>query len=270
LNPKSNQMADEETGAVAPEESISTPTVAEAPEQIEAEPSGAEQAASEGAEADEGGTQDEQPNARHKGNPFQSRIDELTKIRRQQERRIAELEAAQAVGKTETPAEKAPVGDFDTIVSQRAAEMVQQREMQGRVNSWLKAGLDEFKDDFNERCNTVAALGAQERPEFMQIVTDPDIIPDGHRLVAALADDPAETARILSLPPVQMSAALVKYAGKLAAPKGKPISGAPAPIKPLDGTARASDEPSANDSEEDWFRKRQAQIAARARTGARF
>lgn len=258
-------MADEDTGTVGPDEVVTTSapeaqTEAPAAETAEA-PEGADATAAEAAD----GTQaEEHPKPAKKANPYQSRIDELTKIRREQERRIAELEARQqAEPEPETGQDAAPTqADFEALVARKAAEIDQQRQMQGRLNAWLQAGHAEFADEFDGKCNTLASLGAGERPEFMQLVTDPDIIQDGHKLVAALADDPTEALRILALPPVQMSAALVKYAGKINAPKAKPLSSAPAPIKPLDGTARGSDEPGPNDSEADWFRKREAQREA--------
>jgi hypothetical protein len=208
-----------------------------------------------------------------KVDPLQKRIDTLTRARHDAERERDEARAELAKLKptaatTEAPAAEAP--DLDTLANQRAEQIVAQREFRTRVNAWAKAGETEFKDDWNDKCNMVANLGATERPEFMQIVTDPDLIKDGHKVVAALADDPEEAERILSLTPVKMSAALVKYAEKIGKPKAKPLSNAPEPIKPINGTAKASDEPTDKDSEDEWFRKREAQIKARNQGGARF
>lgn len=211
-----------------------------------------------------------------KAEAFQTRIDQLTKARREAEREAAELkirlaaaEAKKGDGEKPAPEAKAePQADIESLVEKRAAEKLAAERYQARVNNWAQAGNSEFKD-FTERCNTVANLGAGDRPDFMQVVTDPGIIPDGHKLVAALADDPAEAQRILAMPTVAMAAELVRYANKIGQPKGKAISGAPAPIKPIDGTAKASDEPSPDDSEEEWFAKRAKQVAQK-RQGARF
>jgi hypothetical protein len=269
-----NTMADEETGAVVPESEVESTPAPEAQQEAPAVEAAETPEGGDGppAEAADGAQAEEQPKPAKKTHAYQTRIDELTKIRRELERENADLKAArqqpeQPDADEDTPATQA---DFEALVVQKAAELDQQRQMQGRMNTWLKAGHAEFAEDFDDRCNTVASLGAAERPEFMQIVTDPDIIQDGHKLVAALADDPTEAMRILALPPVQMSAALVKYASKIGTPKTKALSSAPAPIKPLDGTSRGSDEPTDRDSEDEWFRKREAQLRERAQTGARF
>ncbi len=110
----------------------------------------------------------------------------------------------------------------------------------------------------------IDSLGATERPEFVQIVTG---MADGARVVAALADTPEEAQRILQLPPLVMAQELAKMSLKIAAPRSASISGAPPPIKPIDGAARTNEEPSDDDPQEAWFAKRAKQVKAR---GARF
>lgn len=228
-----------------------------------------EQASGEG---DDGKEQPEKP--KKQADPFQKRIDTLTKNWREEERQRKELEERLKLyeqgNEKKEEGERPSQADLEKLAEQKASELVSHREYQARVNSWYQGGKTEFPDDFDDKCNIVASLGAAERPEFMQIVTDPDLVPDGHKVVAALADDPQEAARILSLPPIAMSAALVKYADKVGKPKGKSVSKAPDPMKPISGSAKANDEPSPDDSEEEWFRKREAQIAARRKSGARF
>jgi hypothetical protein len=207
-----------------------------------------------------------------KVDPLQKRIDTLTRARHDAERERDELRAELAKVKqptaTETAASEEP--DLDTLAERKAEQIVANREFAKKVNTWAEAGKKEFKEEFNEKCNFLADLGAAKRPDFMHIITDTDLIKDGHKVVVALADDPEEAERILSLSPVKMSAALVKFADKIGKPKAKPLSNAPEPIKPINGTAKASDEPTDKDSEDEWFRKREAQIKARAQGGARF
>jgi len=207
---------------------------------------------------------------------IQARMDQLTKARREAEREAAALkieleryktgnQSKPADGATETPertTERQPPDDV--VIQQRAEQLYRQRLYQERVNSTLSAGNKDYPD-FTERCNVVASLGAGDNPTFMEIVTDPMIVPDGHKVIASLADDPNEAARILALPPVAMSAELARYAARVdtpAKPNGKAapaVSKAPPPIKPLTGSAKASDEPSSDDSDDEWFRKRAAQ-----------
>ncbi len=88
----------------------------------------------------------------------------------------------------------------------------------------------------------------------MQLITDPEIIPDGHKVVAALAANPEEATRILSLDGLRMAAAPTKFAST-AKPPEKPISKAPEPIKPIGGTVKAS-EPNENQSMKEWMANR--------------
>lgn len=189
---------------------------------------------------------------------FQERIDELTRQRRDAERERDELKA-------KIPAEEAEPAafdpkNFDALVKEEAIRLNAAEKTKARTKGWWDAGAKEFGGEvFNDKCATVAAMGAGDSPEFMQIITDPDVIPDGHKVVAALADNPDEAQRILGLPPIQMAAALTRF-GATATVKAaeKPLSSAPAPIKPIGGSAKAS-EPSDADDIKTWAAKRNAQ-----------
>lgn len=174
---------------------------------------------------------------------WQDRIDEQTRKRRDAERERDELAAKLAENAPADP--ETPAFDpknFESLVDQAAERKLAQRQVKDRTESWFKAGQTEFGgESFNEKCNMVAAMGAGDSPEFMAIITDSEIIPDGHKVVAALADHPEEAQRILSLGPVKMAAALTRFAAtnSVKAPEA-PISQAPAPIKPIGGSAKAS------------------------------
>lgn len=196
---------------------------------------------------------------------FQQRIDQLTKERREAERKAQEAEARAAAleaARAEQPTTDGPKplspADFQKAVDAAAELKVQQQAVQGRMQAWAEAGVKDFGvNEFNEKCNLVAAMGADERPEFMQLVTDPAVIPDGHKVVMALADHPEEAQAIFALPPVQMAARLTRFANTVstAAPDPKTVSKAPAPIKPIGGTAKNS-ELSDNDDFKSWLVKR--------------
>ena len=200
-----------------------------------------------------------------KKSPFQSRIDTLTAQRETERRRAedaekrAELFEAMAKGKPADPAADpnaqpvlSAVGlmpgspEFKRAVQDEAVRLAAAETAKSRTDGLLKAGNTEYKD-FTDRCNVVASLGAGDRPDFMQIVTDPEVIPDGHKIIAQLADNPDEAARILALPTVQMTAALVKFQAEASKVTPKPISAAPPPIKTIDGTARTDTEPKDSD-----------------------
>lgn len=167
-----------------------------------------------------------------------ARIAELTRQRHEAERGAArdrEELAAMRAKFTPEDVQKTPQNDLNAMAERRALQIIEQRETAAKMSAWDTAGKAEFPD-FLDRCATVAALGATERPEFMQIVTDME---DGHKVVAALADDPDLASRIIALPPHKMALELAKLsapAPKRAAPQSK----APAPPRTVDGRALSS------------------------------
>jgi hypothetical protein len=198
---------------------------------------------------------------------YQQRINELSALntKNRAAREVAEAELAAL--KTPSEQEAAPTFDpkqFDSIIDQRAEALVARREFERRSRSWIEAGNKEFgAADFMDKCNEVAALGAGESAEFMALITDPETIPDGHKIIAALAEHPEEAQRILSLDPVRMAAALTRFASIAKLPEKK-ISQAPAPIKPIGGTAKSST-PNDNEPMGEWMAKRRAEVAARGK-----
>ncbi len=194
---------------------------------------------------------------------YQDRINELTRRAKAAEEKLATVKTATAED-PEAPAAPFKPEQFEQLIDQRAHALVAQREFEKRSKSWIEAGNKEFgPGEFMEKCNEVAALGAGDSAEFMSLITDADIIPDGHKIIAALADNPEEAQRILSLDPVRMAAALAKFSTTAKAPEKK-ISQAPAPIKPIGGTAKAS-APSDDEPIQSWMQKRRAEVAAKAK-----
>jgi hypothetical protein len=177
-----------------------------------------------------------------------ARINEETNRRRTAEDRLRELEAqmaqrpaTQESEERQNPTQTQQPQNTDTDLDRRASQLLDQREYDRRVNEWASAGHKEYAGDFDDRCNFLAGMGAGV--DFMKIVTDPEIVTNGHRLVAELADEPEEAQRILRLPPAKMAVALAKFSDKLAnppAPAPKPISKVPAPVNPVGGSAQAA------------------------------
>jgi len=198
---------------------------------------------------------------------YQDRIDQLTRQKNEERQARERAEAELAAHKPKSEGEEGQNFDpkqFEQVIEQRAQALVTQREAQSRTKTFIEAGNKEFgASDFMDKCNEVAALGAGDSVEFMQIITDPDLIPDGHKLIAALADHPEETQQILAMPPLKMAAALTRFASTAKQPE-KQISKAPAPIKPIGGTAKAS-APNDNEPIQDWMAKRRAELAAKGK-----
>jgi hypothetical protein len=214
--------------------------------------SGSEASAEAGGERGEGQQESEKP--KPKQTFYEKRFGELTRQKRDAERRAEDAEARLAAlerGETvTTPAEgetqpksrqQSTQTQPETDVERAAERLVEHREYTKRVNGVIAAGEAEFdKDDFTKKCNLIADIGGSAVPEFMKIVTDSDVVTDGHKVIAALADDPDEAERILSLNPVKMALALTKLSEKLAKPVPKQHSKVPAPVEPVNGAARTS------------------------------
>ena len=237
----------EQDGAV-PETFIPAEHVEEAVEPIEAQPEPTETPAPEA----------EKP----KQKPwFQTRIDELTRQKHEAAREAKEAKDRLALIEGQQEASESPPkpvfteAAFNEAVKAEARRVAAFEAQQARTTSWVQAGEKEFgKDGFTERCNMVAAMGAGENPDFMAIVTDPDILPDGYRVIDALAAQPEEAQRILSLPPIKMAAALTRL-HTASKPVEKPISAAPKPIPTTGGTAKSSG-PKETDDIKAWMAER--------------
>jgi hypothetical protein len=147
--------------------------------------------------------------------------------------------------------------DIDRQIEQRAQQLIEAREHQSRTEAAIAEGNAAFPD-FTERCNQVAAMGATDNQAFMATIWK---VPGAHKVVAELAENPADTARILSLPPVDLALELSRMSHRIAtapAPPPKPVTQAPPPIRPLETTARAEVDPNRMTSEQyqAWWNKR--------------
>ena len=195
---------------------------------------------------------------------FQTRIDELTRQKHEEKRekddlkaRLALIEASQQADPEAAPKPTFTEAAFQNAVRAEAQRLAFQESVKARTNSWLQAGNKEYgADSFTEMCNMVANIGAGDSPDFMALVTDPDVIPDGHKVIAAMKENPEEAQRILAMPPVKMAAALTRFASTAKAPE-KPISNAPRPITTIGGTAKSS-APADNEDIKAWMAKRNA------------
>ena len=192
---------------------------------------------------------------------FQTRIDELTRQKHESAReaqeakaKLAAIESAQPEPSDLSKPSFTPEA-FQDAVRAEARRIATVEAVHARTNSWLQAGNKEYGPaEFNEMCNMVASIGAGDSPDFMALVIDPDVIPDGHKVIAAMKDNPEEAQRILAMPPIKMAAALTRFA-TAAKPADKPVSQAPKPIQTIGGTAKSS-APADNEDIKAWMAKR--------------
>lgn len=180
---------------------------------------------------------------------YEKRFGELTFEKREAQRKleeamaeIAALKAGKPADSVETPPAATPAPNSDDAVERRAAQLVEQREFDRRINSVIAAGNKEFDaQTFTDKSNLVAYIAGDKTGALMSIVADPEIVTDGHKLIAALADHPEEAERILALPQHKMTLELVKLSEKLGkAPAPKPLSKVPPPVDPVNASARSS------------------------------
>lgn len=152
--------------------------------------------------------------------------------------------------------------DIDRQVEERAQAIIAQREQAAKNEAWVAKGNAEFPD-FNERCNVLADIGAGDNPAFMTAIGR---LPEGHKVIAELAADPAEATRILKLSPVELGLELAGISARIAAPEAPepapptpiPTTKAPPPIRPLATASRAETSPENMTSEQyqKWWNKR--------------
>ena len=167
---------------------------------------------------------------------------------RQAEKANAERAAALAKENEELKArltEGSPEGTVLTAaererIRQEAIQEVQIKERFQKINdgseAMFEAGLKGFPKTWEERVKNAAEIFSDEmraKPEFLETLTDLD---NSAAVYHELAGDPDKMEAVLNMPPHKMGAELARMSAKLSsAPAPKPISRAPAPIRPLDG-----------------------------------
>jgi hypothetical protein len=120
----------------------------------------------------------------------------------------------------------------------REREAIRQEvEAKIRTETFHEQGASQFPD-WRQRCDDLVKMGAD--PNFAQLLVE---MPEGVRVAAALAADPAEVERIANLRTERARAvALGKYAATIEdapgrAPAPRPVTNAPAPVRTVTGRA---------------------------------
>lgn len=161
----------------------------------------------------------------------------------------AERERADRAAPAKDPNAPLSQADFDKLVDERAEAKVAERERTAKTEAWIAVGNAEYSEPvFMAKCNEIADMGGNT-PAFIAAIGR---VPAGHKVVAHLAEEPAEAVRILKLPPVEMAIEISAIAHRLAAevtaaeavePEPKPVTRMAAPIKPISTSARAEPRP---------------------------
>ena len=184
----------------------------------------------------------------------------------EENRALAAKLAALQGGQTPAPVAQAPAAnqplqvnpaDYDRAVSAEAERRLAQAKFDEDCNRVAAAGKEAYPD-FDAALNNLQLAGVMS-PENVQALIATG---DGHRLIYELGNDPAEAARIFSMPPRLAAIEIGKRSATKTPAKAAPVSKAPAPIKPLDGSVRVSSDPRDDDDDETYFQKRLAQRRA--------
>lgn len=188
---------------------------------------------------------------------FQKRIGELTR-EKYEAKRAAEQAAQEAQKMREYVAQiqqgHQPEGlDVESYVASKAAEMVAERTFNESCNKVYETGKAEFPD-FDQAVSNLQMVGMNR--EFLEIVSSSDA---GHKVLNHLGHDLDEAARISALPPLQMARELTRLEYKLNQPQAKPVSKAPAPIKPIGAGGSPSSGLSDDLPIEEWIARRNKQ-----------
>ena len=178
----------------------------------------------------------------------QTRISEITRQRHEAERRAAAAERerdelrARIQPDPNAPPDPAAErrytqADLDREANARAQQIADRQVQQAAISRTFQAGETEYTPAaFTAACNALADAGANDKPEFLALVSD---LPNGHDVLHRLGTDPAEAVRILALPPLRMAAEIgrISAAAKAApaAPAPKQVSKAPPPVQPVGG-----------------------------------
>lgn len=157
------------------------------------------------------------------------------------------------------PAEYVPRAELDRLANERADRIAADKHSAAQAEASAAS--------FNKAADDVYAAGTKDFPDFENAVSNLRML--GHMnyatVEAAMATDnpqkvlyeigknAAEAERIMALPPFKMAIEFAKLAAK--APPKKEVSSAPAPITPLEGTTRISDDLNDSDSDLDWGKK---------------
>lgn len=205
----------------------------------------------------------ETPEEKAKKEPwFQKRIGELTR-----EKYEARQRADQATGEAQQMREQLArvqqgqpgehddhnPGDMQTLVQREAARMVAERSFNDTCNKVFNDGMAEFPD-FGQAVANLQMVGVSR--DFIELATSSDV---SAKLLHYLGTDLDEAARITALSPTRMAQELTRLEYKLGqAPAPKPVSKAPAPVKPI-GSNGATDSGLRDDLPiDEWMRRNNA------------
>lgn len=177
----------------------------------------------------------------------------------------ADADAARAAApaggyKTQAEFDAAVQAEANTRASNAAAEQAR-ADFDRQCNDVWAKGTEAYKDDFAAAVQNLQGVGAMN-PDILNMVLATD---DPAKVLLDLGSNPDRAAGLLAMPAAKRAVEIAKIA--VAVPPKKaadPISKAPPPIRPIEGSARVSPDLKDDDDDATWFAKREAQVRANA------
>lgn len=120
-------------------------------------------------------------------------------------------------------------------VQKEAARIAGIQDLNRRCEGLFKEGTEKHGEDFQKRVNAAGqAFGAdlRQRADFFEVLT---ALPNGADVYHQLTGDLDHFAEVLAMGPAQMGMELASLATKASTKKPPAVSGAPAPIVPVEG-----------------------------------
>lgn len=194
----------------------------------------------------------EQDQERPKHKPwYQQRIDELTRARREAERRAEALQAMYEQGNQQEHSQnQAQTQQQDP--REIAKAIAAQERLTEAANRTYEAGKAEYPDFDRAVQQMTQVADLSQRTDFLEAVTS---LPNAHKVYHHLGTNPDEAAHILSLPPMKMAMALADVSARVGKPRAQ--SKAPAPISPIGKSAAPSSELSDDLPMDVWLARRE-------------
>lgn len=156
--------------------------------------------------------------------------------------------------------------EFDAAVQAEANRRANAEREAGAINAFnqrcndvYEAGTKAHGDDFAAAVQNLQNVGVMNK-DVLDVVLELDNPSD---VLLALGADPDKASSLLAMTPAKRAIELTRMSASATPKKADPVSKAPAPIRPVEGTAKPSTEPRDDDDDAAWFAKREAQLAAR-------
>lgn len=255
----------------------------EAPVEAVAEEPAAEAEPAETVPEEPEATKDEAEGDKRRHPWWQKRIDTLGRGKAAAEERAAALEQ-QLVAVLQSIQGQQPVPDGEQPAGQpqppkaapaqpnmaadqiraEAQRIVAEQEFNRTCNAIYEQGAKEFKSDWQDAVATLGqALPTGITRDLVEAATEAG---DPHKLFYHLGKHPEIAQEIVELPPARMAVRLAKLATDLNKPAApKPVSQAPAPVKPIGGGSTSVETDPEKMSTEQWMKWHDEQQEKRRR-----